>query len=591
VHRYPLKTLISLVVVAACAFGCYQRIVLDYSLPFFVETADAHSVAIRRLTYFPLPTGLQSGDKLDLQAMSMRARYAVMPHQFYNATIGLPAGQVYQLSVYRDHMATFLIPVATEVAPVSPFFRQLFRWIAVVTFVLLSGMVLLVVWRGRGRAAAGFTLWILGALCGGALEIVHQDVFPGIAIMLVSNICTLLSGVGLYCLVESMVGAGLSLRVRWWWRGLFIAGLTAGTLTSQIIGPVLFITMGWAGLVIRPFQILWVISFLVPILMLFVSYRAVGAELRLKLKWMLWSGALWAFAILESYSRVGGVAIGTIMGGALYLLAMLGFLYAVLRHRAVDVSVIIDRTLVYGSVTALVVGILAATNSLVQHAALGTDASVLVQIVVPLALGIVLGQVRNYADMFVERVFFRRKYLAGKALRHFARHCGGYENAEELLQATAQIVSQKLAIPGLAVYLRYGDQYSAAQRSGEAAYPDTVKADDPAFAAARSGATGMDLSQMHSLLGTNGYVFQMGAQVVMVCANRPGEYYASDERKLLAYVARKVGAAVDSLRMQEAMRRLESKAMLVDALASSTWPPPLAIQVKARELAGVALSE
>jgi hypothetical protein len=314
---------------------------------------------------------------------------------------------------------------------------------------------------------------------------------------------------------------------------------------------VLFVTMGWAGLVIRPFQILWVISFLVPILMLFVSYRAVGAEQRLKLKWMLWSGVLWSFAILESYSKVGGVAIGSITGGALYLLAMLGFLYAVLRHRAVDVSVIIDRTLVYGSVTALVVGILAATNSLVQHAALGTGASLVVQIAVPLALGIVLGQVRNFVDKFVEQVFFRRKYLAGKALRHFARHCNGYENAEELLQATAQIVGQKLAIPGLAVYLRDGNRYTAAQRSGEAVYPDTVKADDPAFAAARSGATGMDLSQMHSVLGADGYVFPMGAQAVMVCTNRPGEHYAADERKLLTYVTNQVGLALHALRTRK----------------------------------------
>jgi len=552
-HRYPLKILISLVVVAACAFGCYQRIVLGYSLPFIAETIDAHSVVIRRLPYYPLPTGLQSGDKLNLQAMSMRARYAVMPHQYFPTAIGLPAGLVYQLSVNRDHMAAFSIPVAAEVAPVSPFIRQLFRWISVVTFVLLSGMVMLVIWRGRGRAAAGFTLWLLGALCGSALEILHQDVFPGIAFMLVSNICSLLSNVGLYCLVESTVGATQSLHERWLWRGLFIAVLATGSLTSQIIGPVIFVTMGWTGLVMRPFQILWVISFLVPILMLFMSYRSVGTEQRLKLKWMLWSGVLWVFAILENYSKVAGIAIALIAGGVLYLLAMLGFLYAVLRHRAVDVSIFIDHTLVYGSVTALVVGILAVTNSLVQHAALGTGASLLVQIVVPLALGIVLGQVRHFANKFVERVFFRRKYLTGKALRHFARHCGGYENAEELLNATAQIICQKLVVPGLVVYVRNGNQYTAAQRSGEAVYPETIKADDTVFAAARSGATSMDLSQMHSLLGADGYVFKMGAQGVMVCANRPGEHYASDERKLLAYVARQVGAALNSINVRESL--------------------------------------
>jgi hypothetical protein len=105
----------------------------------------------------------------------------------------------------------------------------------------------------------------------------------------------------------------------------------------------------------------------------------------------------------------------------MFVITMAGFLYAVLRHRVVDVSVFIDRTLVYGGMTALVVGILAAVNSLVEHAALGTNASLLVQVIVPLALGIVLSRVRLYLDRIVEQVFFRRKYLAEKALRRFAR--------------------------------------------------------------------------------------------------------------------------------------------------------------------------
>ncbi|MHB8404227.1 MAG: hypothetical protein ACYDCJ_02285 [Gammaproteobacteria bacterium] len=270
------------------------------------------------------------------------------------------------------------------------------------------------------------------------------------------------------------------------------------------------------------------------------------------------------------------------------MLATIGFLYAVLRHRALDVSVVIDRTLVYGSVTALVVGILAALNSVLQHAALGTGASLLLQIIVPLALGIVLGQVRNYADKFVEQVFFRHRYLAGRALRHFARHCGGYESAEELLKATAQIVCQKLAVPWVTLYVRNGHQYIAAQHAGETVYPEVVKVDDVAFAAARSGATGMDLSQMHSTLDADGYVFQVGAQAVMVCANRPGEHYAADERKVLAYVARQAGAALDKLQVQEAMKRLETKASLVDAVLSGSLPASARLKAKAQELANAA---
>ena len=235
------------------------------------------------------------------------------------------------------------------------------------------------------------------------------------------------------------------------------------------------------------------------------------------------------------------------MGTLGNVLATIGFLYAVLRHRAVDISVAIDRTLVYGSVTALVVGVLAAVQSVVQHAALGTSASVLLQIVVPLALGIVLGQVRSYADKIVERVFFRHKYLAEKALRLFAQSCGSYENSGELRTATVRKVHQKLNAVSVAIYERGDTQYLQTNYAGPAAYPQTVGIDDEAFAAVRAGQEDIDLSGLHSSVGTNGFVCAMGRQAVLVCANRPGEHYAADERKLLRNIALQVGAALDEI--------------------------------------------
>lgn len=587
--HYPFKIFLSLVVVIACAYGCYQHIITQYGTPFFVSMADEHSVTIRRLPFHPLPEGLQYGDKLDLQSMDMKSRYAVMPRHYFAMGMGLPVGKDYHLSVYREN-ARVSIPLALIPMPASPVIRRIFGLTSDIIIVLLSAMAMLVLWRGRGRAAAGFMLMSLGALFGYTLELVPVQVLPAIIIVVVSDICTLLSGVGLYCLVESTVGASLSLRARWWWRALFITVLVAGALTSQVIGPVLFVTTGWTGLVARPFLVMWAISFLLPILMLYVSFRSVASDQRMKLRWMLWSGAVWALAVLMEYSLASGVAIAValIMGGFLYLLAMFGFLYAVLRHRAVDVSVFIDHTLVYGLVTALVVGILAVTNSLVEHAALGTRASLLVQIVVPLALGIVLGQVRNYANIFVERVFFRRRYTTDKALRRFARHGEGYESSEDLLSATTQIIHERLNTPGVSVYLRKNGGYANVSALGKYLFPANVAVNDPAMAAARAGTKGVDLSDLHSELGNDGYVFAMGAQAILVCANRPGERYASDERSLLAYVARQVGMAVATLHMREVMRRMDAKSKFVDALASGILLAPPEIQMRARELMATA---
>ena len=189
----------------------------------------------------------------------------------------------------------------------------------------------------------------------------------------------------------------------------------------------------------------------------------------------------------------------------------------------------------------------------VEHAALGTSASLLLQVIVPLALGIVLSRVRLYLDRIVEQVFFRKKYLAEKALRSFARHCTGYENTQGLLAAAAQIIHEKLSTPGVALYLRKDGQYAAAAQQGDISYPESANTNDAAFAAARSGVKDIDLSELRSALGSDGYVFPMGAQAVLVCANRPGEHYAADERKLLATVARQVGRALHSMNIRESL--------------------------------------
>jgi hypothetical protein len=55
----------------------------------------------------------------------------------------------------------------------------------------------------------------------------------------------------------------------------------------------------------------------------------------------------------------------------------------------------------------------------------------------------------------------------------------------------------------------------------------------------------------------------------LVCANRPGEHFASDERKLLAYVARQVGATLSSENVRESLRfvRAVARGMLDPAAA------------------------
>ncbi|MGA9852752.1 MAG: hypothetical protein WBR15_07460 [Gammaproteobacteria bacterium] len=552
-RRYPLLIVLTLLVLLSCACGIWSQFQPSFNAPFAVTLTDARSVTVQPLSGVPLPSGLRPGDRLDLPAMDFSARYLILP--LVNDDALYPGvSHNYQLAVNRGDVR-LTVPVTSvdlSVLPSEHFYTRWSAWSFIFNVLVFSVLALILVWRGRERAAAGLALWVIAGGVGIVAGNVHFDGMTGMALVVTSEFLYLLARVGLYLMVDFLVGVSLSPRVLWLWRGSFVLVLVAGFLI-QMGGSVFFLIAGWAGLLYPSLQFIWVLSYLIPVAMLFISYRSAPVAERLRLRWMLWSGALWVLAIGIFDIRPFGLLPSNILGNLGQLLAPMGFLYAVLRHRAVDVSVAIDRTLVYGSVTAVVVGILAALNSIVQHAALGTSASLLLQIAVPLALGIVLGQVKNYAGRIVERVFFRKRYLAEKALRRFARHCDGYENSQELLTATAQAIRQKLGVPGVALYLRKDGQYLAAQRAGESVYPDMVKIDDAVFVAARSGLKDIDLSETPGALGSDGHAFPMGAQGVLVCANRPGEHYASDERKLLAYVARQVSAALYSVNMRESL--------------------------------------
>lgn len=99
----------------------------------------------------------------------------------------------------------------------------------------------------------------------------------------------------------------------------------------------------------------------------------------------------------------------------------------------------------------------------------------------------------------------------------------------------------------------------------------------------RAGQRDVDLHECSSALAQDGYVFPLSVRGeligALVCGPRPGEAYTSDERRLLAHVAHQAGIALHVLRMQ-------SKAVLVDALASGVLPAPSEVRARARELTG-----
>ncbi len=572
--RFTRRIIISAFLVTFCAIASWTKF-HTFGFPFSVTVVDARTAVIQPTPGFALPAGIQAGDRIDLPALDRLDRAALTN---FNLQINLPAGPIYHIIIQRNEH-DFSVPITTVNLGVSQRV-QIAYWAITVFYWLMGLLALLALWRGQGQAARYMTWWLTFFLLGFAVSGVGLEGIAGLTIQVSAVVSYTLARIAFYLMIESLVGMILTARMLMLVRSAFVLVLTAGVIV-MIGGPVTYVLYGWAGLVQPKYGVVFTAGYLIPAVLLSLSYSHATLAQRPQIRWLLLSTATLLAGIFVSNTFIFNIATNAVVQSILFVLCMSGFAYTVLRHKVVDVSVVIDRTLVYGGMIALVVGVLAAVNALAQHAALGTNASLLLQIIVPLSLGIVLSRIRVYAERIVDQVFFRKKYLAEKALRLFARHCGKYEQADHLYKAAVGEIPRLLGTLSCAIYERKGKDNVCVNQGGEIVYPASVGIDDPAFVAARSEQKVTDLSDIHSALGTDGYVFPMIAlgdlQGVLVCANRPGEHYAADERKLLIYVAHQMGLALYALRM-----RVRDK--LVDALASGALPASPEIQAKAREL-------
>jgi len=141
---------------------------------------------------------------------------------------------------------------------------------------------------------------------------------------------------------------------------------------------------------------------------------------RAQLKWF----------VTMSLFGIGLLALGPVTGSWGSVVANIGLLgipvsigIAILRYRLYDIDVLINRTLVYVSVTATLVGTYAAAvlvfRQLFARFVVGND---LVIAASTLLIAALFQPVRHRVQEVVDRRFYRRKYDAAKTVARFATH-------------------------------------------------------------------------------------------------------------------------------------------------------------------------
>ncbi|MGH8282694.1 MAG: GAF domain-containing protein [Gammaproteobacteria bacterium] len=495
--------------------------------------------------------------------MSPAARVAIMSGSHINIRPNLS----YDMVVRRGNQI-LTVPVTSRLLPQTQASRlnNLLGFVVMLGFLVLG---LLALWRGRDLAAWGLGLFSVSLAFTNTVAAVPISAMQGLGLFIyVTDIGIPLLLLGLYLMARGLAGEGVGRSANQKYALAFAVTILLYLIVTltQNISLVFFGQQTWPTW----FQLG---SSLLPGFVfgtLFASgYRRADPEKRLRMRWILYATGLLALVILlqaatllsdnQVYQSVVQILVDL---GLILVLA--GYTYAVLRHRLVDVRIVISRTLVYGVITALVVGIFAAISAVVERATLGHGASLLLELIVPLALGIVLGTLRKYIDSYINRFLFRRQYQAEKALNDFARTCGFIEQPEHLLNLTAQHIFEHSHAQGVALYEREAGGYRRVRQLGAAEFTQRVEADDLAFVRLRAGDHETDLHEVTSALGKDGYVFSMAVRGkligALVCGPRPAEQYTADERELLLHVAQQAGAALHALRSREHEKFVDSVA-------------------------------
>ncbi len=149
------------------------------------------------------------------------------------------------------------------------------------------------------------------------------------------------------------------------------------------------------------------------------------------------------------------LALGAFLGCTL-LLIPLSFGFAMLHARLWDIDVLINRTLVYGTLTViltavyvgLVIGLQALLRGLISH-----DSGVAI-VISTVAIYFLFQPLRRRIQQVIDRRFYRRKYDAAKVVAAFSATLRQEVDLEQLREHLLAVVQQTMEPAHVSLWLR-----------------------------------------------------------------------------------------------------------------------------------------
>ena len=420
----------------------------------------------------------------------------------------------------------------------------------------------LLLWRAPRNPAGGFLL-ILGMTEVGA-QFVFDLGLPVHSALLFELFILLASGVGAPCvgLLLLTFPTGTIYPSHWapWVKGAAIVkfmGVALEIVSSP--GPVgifmlpsnpLFIPM------LAPFQplimltigargILLPLMTLAGVISLGLRYRDAGTRERQQIKWVLWAPAIGVLGgIVTLALLVSGVEWAWPYGAltffsAAQLTLLVSLTIAILRYHLFDIDRLINRTLVYGVLSVILVavyGILVGSFSVLFQ----TSGNIWVSLVATALIAIGFQHVRDRVQSGVNRLLYGDRDEPYAALSHLGQRLETTMASDTVLPTIVETVAQSLKLPYVALEL----------------IPDELGGKPAAVFPSTAAEPPTDLVRLP-------LVYQNESIGHLILAPRsPAESFTAADRRLLEDFARQAGIAAHAVQLTRDLQRSRERLVM-----------------------------
>ena len=298
--------------------------------------------------------------------------------------------------------------------------------------------------------------------------------------------------------------------------------------------------------------------------------RSHGIE-RLQLKYLI-VGITETFALMIITNFIAVVVFkysGFVIFGPIFSLILVGFItYSIIRHRLLEVRIIVARSVVYALLIIVIAVLYTAGVFLVSHYLFKLDIDIQeleTHALLALFVAFTFVPLRNYIEKATDRIFFKGKYNANTLVLQLTKIVASTINLEELTHKTLQKLLSTLRITHGA-FIIYKNRNFTVYSEGHGYYEDRRKAVDELYNLKRMVIFDEEKNKrVKELMRTLDVVivlplFERGDKqgILFLGEKKSGQIYSQQDISVLDIFEPAISVAIQNAKSYEAIRKFNT---------------------------------